>query len=655
MKPMTRSEIFMAAAAGEYDGDLPIPVTREDQYWQKVVRKIEDGNATPEEIDAAIEAYLNSHDADIVTEAELSDALAGKVDKETGKGLTDINYSADEQAKVTAAYEARHTHDNKAVLDGITEAKVRIWDAAQPNVNADWNAYSGDARILNKPDLSVYAREDDMTAALAGKSDAGHTHDDRYYTESETDIALAAKAAASHSHDDLYYTEAEMDAALGGKSNAGHTHDDRYYTETEIDALLDGKADGADIPDVSAFITRAVNDLVNYYTKSETYTQAEIDQMVSAIPKFAIQVVNALPTTDISPTTVYLLTSQTQENGNLYTEYLHVGNAWELLGSQTVDLSGYYTAAQIDSLISGLPVAGHTHDDRYYTESEIDAKVQTLNTAIGGKAESGHTHDDRYYTETETDTLLSGKANTGHTHDEATQSLAGLMSAADKTKLDGVATGANAYTHPAYTARTGSPSANQTPAFGGTVTVSQVTSDASGHVTGITDRTITIPDAAATQNTAGLMSAADKAALNALKPVILWSGASVANTITLNESVAGYDMVEVVGALDTSGLWSMSGKGIVNNGEVSSIGLCAVKGSWTGVGIDIDGCLINISGSTLTRGSALPSNIVGGDSREIHLNAIPSGSTLALTMNTGSNGAYSITILRVIGYKAVSA
>ena len=34
----------------------------------------------------------------------------------------------------------------------------------------------------------------------------------------------------------------------------------------------------------------------------------------------------------------------------------------------------------------------HTHDDRYYTESEIDTKVDALNTAISGKAASSHTH-----------------------------------------------------------------------------------------------------------------------------------------------------------------------------------------------------------------------------------------------------------------------
>ena len=49
------------------------------------------------------------------------------------------------------------------------------------------------------------------------------------------------------------------------------------------------------------------------------------------------------------------------------------------------------------------------------------------------------------------------------------------------------------YTHPSYTARTGKPTANQSPAFGSTVTISQMTSDATGHVTGATDRTITIP------------------------------------------------------------------------------------------------------------------------------------------------------------------
>lgn len=65
---------------------------------------------------------------------------------------------------------------------------------------------------------------------------------------------------------------------------------------------------------------------------------------------------------------------------------------------------------------------------------------------------------------------------------------------------------ANKYVHPTYTARTGKPTANQTPAFGGTATVSQITSDATGHVTAATDRTITIPSTLSNgTGTAGLI------------------------------------------------------------------------------------------------------------------------------------------------------
>lgn len=60
----------------------------------------------------------------------------------------------------------------------------------------------------------------------------------------------------------------------------------------------------------------------------------------------------------------------------------------------------------------------HVHDDRYYTESEIDSKVSSLNTSINGKANSSHTHDDRYYTESEVNTKLNTKVDKGMTWNE---------------------------------------------------------------------------------------------------------------------------------------------------------------------------------------------------------------------------------------------
>jgi len=122
-------------------------------------------------------------------------------------------------------------------------------------------------------------------------------------------------------------------------------------------------------------------------------------------------------------------------------------------------------------------------------------------------------------------TALSGKAASTHSHDAATTSAAGFMSATDKTKLDGIDTGANAYEHP-----TSGPSSsgntskgdttNQTPAFGGTFKVTSETVDKYGHTTALAEHTVKIPNAAATASSggaggsAGLMSAADKEKLD---------------------------------------------------------------------------------------------------------------------------------------------
>ena len=93
----------------------------------------------------------------------------------------------------------------------------------------------------------------------------------------------------------------------------------------------------------------------------------------------------------------------------------------------------------------------------------------------------------------------------------ATQSTNGLMSAADKTKLDGIAENANNYTHPGYTAQASG--------------LYKVTVDGTGHVSAaaaVDKSDITalgIPESdttysAATTSAEGLMSAADKTKLD---------------------------------------------------------------------------------------------------------------------------------------------
>ena len=99
----------------------------------------------------------------------------------------------------------------------------------------------------------------------------------------------------------------------------------------------------SEIPDVSNFITNTVDDLVNYYKKSETFTKQEVNNLISAISTMSLEVVQTLPTEDISTTTIYLVPKVTSEQNDAYDEYIYVSNAWEHIGSTEVDLTNYVT------------------------------------------------------------------------------------------------------------------------------------------------------------------------------------------------------------------------------------------------------------------------------------------------------------------------
>ena len=80
---------------------------------------------------------------------------------------------------------------------------------------------------------------------------------------------------------------------------------------------------------------------------------------------------------------------------------------------------------KIDNLDSKISDLEKNND---YDVSEMNAKIKANTEAISGKADKSHTHikseitdfdhthDDRYYTESEVDTKLSGKADKIHTH-----------------------------------------------------------------------------------------------------------------------------------------------------------------------------------------------------------------------------------------------
>ena len=130
-----------------------------------------------------------------------------------------------------------------------------------------------------------------------------------------------------------------------------------------------------------------VNGAIATEAQNRTTADAELLTQISSIPKFSIEVVEVLPTADISDTTVYLVKTSETETGNLYTEYIHANGAWEKLGTQTVDLSDYYQKEETQELLAEKAEKVHSHvvadisDYEPYDDTEVRGLISAESTA----------------------------------------------------------------------------------------------------------------------------------------------------------------------------------------------------------------------------------------------------------------------------------
>lgn len=102
----------------------------------------------------------------------------------------------------------------------------------------------------------------------------------------------------------------------------------------------------------TGFITNTVNNLVNYYLKSETYNKNEVNSLISNLTSFSALIVTTLPTENISTSTIYLLANTEQSENNYYDEYLYINNNWERVGTTQVNLTNFYNKTETNNLLS---------------------------------------------------------------------------------------------------------------------------------------------------------------------------------------------------------------------------------------------------------------------------------------------------------------
>lgn len=208
-------------------------------------------------------------------------------------------------------------NDEKCVVPVPTmSARIAPLTATGTGGTNDYN------RLKNKPSINDVELEGNKTLEELGIQPVGD-----YVEEQEFTDQLG-----------------QIDTKIDGKQDVGN-----YALKSDIPDLsgypkkeyIDEKIEEVkqEIPDVSSFITNAVDDLINYYKKDETYTQDEVNSLISKIPKMHFEKVDNLP--DVGDeNTIYLVESENPDEKNVYEEYIYINSEYEIIGTTKVDLSG---------------------------------------------------------------------------------------------------------------------------------------------------------------------------------------------------------------------------------------------------------------------------------------------------------------------------
>ena len=181
-------------------------------------------------------------------------------------------------------------------------------------------------------------------------------------------VDLASPILTEYTEDELYhlaweeievkekeeYTEAELDEILDGIDFSGAGGGGGSGAANIIESI---SVNGVNIPPDAnknialTIMTNSVDDLVNYYKKTETYTKTEVDNLIDVIGGGKFEVVESLPAEDINLKAIYLVAKATSETSNVYDEYVYINGAWEKIGDTQIDLSDYVTTEILENAL----------------------------------------------------------------------------------------------------------------------------------------------------------------------------------------------------------------------------------------------------------------------------------------------------------------
>lgn len=192
---------------------------------------------------------------------------------------------------------------------------------------------------------SIAYLKSEIDSMLAGKANAEHSHDDKYYTEDEIDTKVSTINGT------ITDSVSDLEASIATKANADHNHDSTY-------AALAHNHTKSEITDFAHTHTGA--DVLLAQEKTLTTKIGEIDSAISALQTadWDIEIVSELPNEGVAGKLYFLhdVNETASGDGNSFDEYIYdaINERFEKLGQRKINLSNYVTDVDIELSESGI-------------------------------------------------------------------------------------------------------------------------------------------------------------------------------------------------------------------------------------------------------------------------------------------------------------
>ncbi len=216
----------------------------------------------------------------------------------------------------------------------------------------DSNTWRGIQNVLTSDSTteSLSAAQGKVLKGLVdGKVDKATTLDGYGITDAKIAdgvITLGANTInplTSHQSLTAYAKTADMNTALAKKADKA--------TTLAGYGITDAKISGG----VITLGSNTITPLTSHQSLSNYYTKGKVDELITNLKAGLVNVVESLPTTGEKG--ILYLVKTGSESENVYTEYIYVNDAWEKLGTQKLDLSGYLTKTDAANTYLGKTAA----------------------------------------------------------------------------------------------------------------------------------------------------------------------------------------------------------------------------------------------------------------------------------------------------------